>query len=54
MITYEYKCSKCTTITIIKQKITEEALKDCPACGSLNSLTKGLQPSKFKLKGEFH
>ena len=53
MITYTYKCKNCAQEVEVKQKITEEPLKECPYC-SMWMLKKVIQPSNFKLKGEFH
>ncbi len=48
-MTYEYECKECGTIEV-EQKISEEALKECPNCGGeVKRLVSGGQG--FQLKG---
>lgn len=48
---YEYKCSKCGTITEAIQKFSDAPLTDCTDCGSRGSLSKLMSLGSFHLKG---
>lgn len=50
MPTYEYKCQACGHQLEAFQRITEPALKDCPAC-SKPSLERLISGGAFHLKG---
>lgn len=47
---YEYKCSDCDHTLERLQKMTDDALKDCPECGK-PSLVKMISAAGFRLKG---
>ena len=47
---YEYQCSFCNHQLETMQKITEQPLKDCPACHQ-PGLTKLISAAGFQLKG---
>ena len=47
---YEYICEQCGKEIERLQKITEEALRDCPHCGKA-SLRKKISAVGFQLKG---
>lgn len=47
---YEYQCKACGHEFEAIQKITDDPLKDCPACGDLE-LTKLVSAAGFRLKG---
>ena len=47
---YEYLCQACGKELEALQKISEEPLKDCPACGAA-SLRKKVSAAAFRLKG---
>ena len=47
---YEYQCTKCDHQLEALQKINEEQLVDCPACGK-PSLSKLVSAASFRLKG---
>ena len=47
---YEYLCQACGKELEALQKISEERLKDCPACGAA-SLQKKVSAAAFRLKG---
>jgi len=47
---YEYECSSCGHIFDALQKMSDDALKDCPACGE-PELRKLLSAPNFRLKG---
>jgi len=49
MPTYEYQCSKCKKAFEVVQKITEDPVKDCPACGG--SVERLINATNFILKG---
>jgi len=53
MLTYLYECIQCSTRFSTKQKMSDEPYKHCPNCGKM-FLKKVIQPSNFKLKGDFH
>src|SRR5881398_2168816 len=40
MPTYEYRCKQCGEELEVVQSFTDDALTDCPACGTANSLRK--------------
>ncbi|BAU49873.1 FmdB family transcriptional regulator [Sulfurifustis variabilis] len=47
---YEYKCTDCGHGLEAIQKVAEEPLRDCPACGQ-PSLKRLLSAAGFQLKG---
>lgn len=47
---YEYQCTECGHQMEAIQKISDEPLKDCPACGK-PALKKQISASGFRLKG---
>lgn len=47
---YEYQCKACGHELEAIQKITDDPLKECPACGDLE-LTKLVSAAGFRLKG---
>ena len=47
---YEYQCNDCGHIFDALQKISDDALKDCPDCGK-PELRKLLSAPNFRLKG---
>lgn len=47
---YEYQCEACSHKLEKLQKISDEPLKDCPACGA-PKLTKLISAAGFRLKG---
>jgi putative FmdB family regulatory protein len=47
---YEYECESCHHAFEVWQKITEEPVKKCEACGSTR-VTKLISQSTFHLKG---
>ncbi len=47
---YEYKCTECQHRLEKLQKMSDDALKDCPECGK-STLTKLVSAASFKLKG---
>lgn len=49
MPTYEYKCKKCSHHFEVRQKISEQPLTQCPACGG--SLEKVFYPAGIIFKG---
>ncbi|MFC1571602.1 FmdB family zinc ribbon protein [Candidatus Margulisiibacteriota bacterium] len=50
---YDYKCSKCSYVFEVQQRITEEPLKHCPKCkGQIKRL---INPAGIIFKGSgFH
>ena len=52
MVTYFYRCtcSHCGHECRVRQRITEDAIEDCPACGQ-PTLIRVPQPTTFVLKG---
>lgn len=48
--TYEYQCQQCRRTFEVRQRITEEPLQRCEACGG--PLQRLLSPAPFILKGE--
>lgn len=54
MPTYSYECKKCKHEFDIMQRMSDDALKDCPECGK-RELKKVIKPSQsggFALKGK--
>ncbi len=47
---YEYQCGECGALHEALQKISDEPLKDCPACGQ-PALKKKVSAAAFRLKG---
>ena len=47
---YEYHCEDCEHELEVMQKITEDRLTDCPACGKA-TLVKKISAPSFRLKG---
>lgn len=47
---YEYRCQVCRHEMEVMQKMADEALTTCPACGK-EGLTKLISRSSFQLKG---
>jgi putative FmdB family regulatory protein len=47
---YEYRCGACGYEMELLQKITEEPLRECPACGQ-EQLRKLISVAAFRLKG---
>lgn len=47
---YEYQCNSCGHEMEALQKITDDPLKECPACGDLE-LNKLISAAGFRLKG---
>lgn len=47
---YEYKCADCGHGLEAIQKVSDEPLKDCPACGR-QSLKRLISAAGFQLKG---
>jgi putative FmdB family regulatory protein len=50
MPTYEYRCEKCEHEFEREQRITEDPIKKCPACGSLRA-RRLISATSFVLKG---
>ncbi len=50
MPTYTYRCDHCGHKFEIVQRMSEDALKDCPDCQAV-TLVKQIQPVGFALKG---
>lgn len=50
MPTYSYRCEGCGHELEVVQRMTEDALTDCPACKT-PQLVKQVQPVGFALKG---
>jgi len=48
---YEYVCASCGHNMEAIQKMSDEALKDCPECGEAE-LQKKISASGFRLKGD--
>lgn len=46
---YEYQCDRCDKVLEIWQKITEDALTECPECGG--PIERLMSASAFHLKG---
>ena len=49
MPVYEYECPTCEKVFEVQQKISDEALKNCPDCGG--EVKKIVSMSSFQLKG---
>ena len=47
---YEYQCQDCGKELEVIQKISDDPLSDCPACGA-PSLKKKVSAAAFRLKG---
>ena len=47
---YEYQCTACNELHEALQKISDEPLTDCPACGAA-ALRKKVSAAAFRLKG---
>lgn len=47
---YEYQCKSCGHELEAIQKLSDDPLKECPACGDLE-LTKLISAAGFRLKG---
>jgi putative FmdB family regulatory protein len=47
---YEYRCQSCGHALEAMQKMSDEPLKDCPACGK-SDLKKLISAGGFQLKG---
>jgi putative FmdB family regulatory protein len=47
---YEYECRECSHVFDALQKMSDQALIDCPACGK-PGLRKLLSAPNFRLKG---
>jgi len=47
---YEYQCQDCSEELEVLQKISDQPLRDCPACGRA-SLKKKISAAAFRLKG---
>lgn len=47
---YEYQCTKCGHEEEVLQKVSDEPLKKCPACGKL-TMKKKVTAAAFRLKG---
>ena len=47
---YEYQCSDCGHQVEILQKISDDPLKECPACGK-PAMKKMVSAAAFRLKG---
>ena len=47
---YEYQCTKCGHEEEVLQKISDEPLKKCPACGK-STMQKKVSAAAFRLKG---
>ena len=47
---YEYQCTECGHQTEVLQKISDDPLKDCPACGK-PAMKKMVSAAAFRLKG---
>ncbi len=47
---YEYKCESCGEELEALQKVSDDPLTDCPACGK-SSLKKKISAAAFRLKG---
>jgi putative FmdB family regulatory protein len=55
MPTYVYECIACRHSCEVEQRITEEPLKQCPACGAKKGLRRVIQPVGLLFKGPgFH
>ena len=51
MPTYTYKCSECSDVTEVVQKMSDSPLKDCYSCQGIDTLNRIIAPSQFTLKG---
>ncbi len=50
MPTYVYECQKCSSVTEVEQRITEDALVDC-VCGGSGTLKRLIQAPAVMFKG---
>ena len=48
---YEYKCSKCNEVFEHFERIRDEPLQTCLKCGSVNTISKIISSSGFRLSG---
>ncbi|CAA0079007.1 Uncharacterised protein [BD1-7 clade bacterium] len=48
---YEYQCEECSHQLEAIQKMSDDALKECPSCGK-STLKKLISASGFRLKGQ--
>ena len=48
---YEYKCSKCNEVFEHFERISDEPLQTCLKCGSVNTISKIISSSGFRLSG---
>jgi len=48
---YEYVCAECAHAMEAIQKMSDDPLTDCPACGK-TTLKKKISAAGFRLKGE--
>lgn len=48
---YAYKCDACGHNLDVLQKMSDQPLVDCPACGAKGSFKKQLTAAGFQLKG---
>jgi putative FmdB family regulatory protein len=48
---YAYKCDVCGHAKDVLQKISDEPLSDCPACGAVGAFKKQVTAAGFQLKG---
>jgi len=52
MPTYTYECEKCEEGFEIVQKMSDDAIEDCPICKETKSIKKIINPAGgFRLKG---
>jgi putative FmdB family regulatory protein len=49
MPVYEYQCKSCENLFELRQKFSDEPVKDCPKCGG--EVTKLISSTAFSLKG---
>ena len=48
---YEYKCSECNEVFEHFERISDEPLQTCLKCGSVNTISKIISSSGFRLSG---
>jgi putative FmdB family regulatory protein len=48
---YAYQCDACGHAKDVLQKISDEPLSDCPACGAVGAFKKQVTAAGFQLKG---
>ncbi|MAE84340.1 MAG: hypothetical protein CMB80_16485 [Flammeovirgaceae bacterium] len=51
-MTYEYRCKNCDHTWTLSQKITDEAVKNCPACNKETAMRLISGGQGFVLKGQ--